>query len=732
MLTSLYSSRLTRKESGFTLLELLIVVIVIGILAAIALPIFINQQRVAVDASVKSDVRNTVTNVAGWRVAHQNVAVANTNEYTSAANGGKVAKSSDKSVIGVKIEASGRYTVCGFNDGGSKYQKAEQAWSFDSASGQFVQKFGASAKCEGAVAADGSDLSTTPVAPEWTTAETLPEGEKGGYYEQNLVATGNPDPKYTLASGQNVPAGMTMTQAGVLSGIPTVNGDFTFKVEAKNVKDTATREFKLHLDNTNVVPIWETPQTLIDATEGSPYSAFVSAPAYPVPTYDLKTGSTLPTGLQLNRTTGEITGTPSVNGSKIFTVVATNKKGAPERTFFLNIAPLTTPPVFSTTSIPNGQVGETYSGNVAATGKPNPTFTSITGLPGVTVSASGVLSGTPTTAGTFDNVVITASNANSDVTKKFSGVVITPAATISITTASLPQAYTNVSYDSGVIATTTANTNSGTVFEITGLPGGLGYSTSTGRITGTATNTFSGNLSVKATNGKASQTKSIPLSIIGSVTASISTPNGNVTLNPVLGTPYSYTIVAAGTPAPTVTVTGLPIWASYDAATKTISGTPTAAGATAGIVIKADNGVGTAATRTISINVQAQNLFTVTQASGFGNSVPGFANATYDAGNSRYRLDAANTTSWTYNGGYTVGSKYRYTAYVYTCSANAYLQVNTTNGTAGGTNCGYSTYSIDFTATSTSHAITFRSLGVTGAANGYYGLLQAMSLTRIG
>ena len=59
-----------QSESGFTLVELLVVMLIIGLLAAIAIPAFFNQRDKARDAEAKSAAKTAQTAMETFATDH--------------------------------------------------------------------------------------------------------------------------------------------------------------------------------------------------------------------------------------------------------------------------------------------------------------------------------------------------------------------------------------------------------------------------------------------------------------------------------------------------------------------------------------------------------------------------------------------------------------------------------------------------------------------------------------
>ena len=171
-----------------------------------------------------------------------------------------------------------------------------------------------------------------------------------------------------------------------------------------------------------------TTESLPDAYIGDVYSAYVQAKSNTnapiryrissIPTDWSKSFSCSTTGT----ITGTLTGTPPSGGSINITIAATNFVGSSTKTFSLAIKTHAVAPTITTTSLPDGKVGEAYSAQVTATGTTPITFElNATALAnGLSINSStGKITGTPTTTRDSLTVKVTASNVAGSSYKDF-------------------------------------------------------------------------------------------------------------------------------------------------------------------------------------------------------------------------------------------------------------------------------------------------------------------------
>ena len=244
---------------------------------------------------------------------------------------------------------------------------------------------------------------------------TLSNGTKGGAqgeaYSRQLTASGGTAPyTFSILVG-SLPAGLSLSSGGLISGSPTSAGVTTFTVQAiDNEGNGGVRQYSL-----SVVNVTYLPATLPSGTQASAYSQQLSVSGGTAP-YAYSLIGSLPAGLSLS-STGLISGTPTTNGTFSTSIRATFNGGEQGinisyTNWVINPVPTYGASTIGPNPLPTGYATQSYSQQLTFTGDvvgpvvfvhaatPNQTYSGngqpyFSPLPvGISLSSAGLLSGT--------------------------------------------------------------------------------------------------------------------------------------------------------------------------------------------------------------------------------------------------------------------------------------------------------------------------------------------------
>jgi hypothetical protein len=450
-----------------------------------------------------------------------------------------------------------------------------------------------------------------------TTSALAAGVQNAAYTTQTLAAAGGSGVyTWSLSSG-TLPAGLILTgSTGAISGTPTATGTANFTVQVTDSANvTATKALSINVSGAGELTI--VTSALPNGTTGDAYTATLQgAGGTPPYTWSLSSG-TLPAGLALNGSTGAITGTPTGSGTSNITVQLDDSTANPVVSKALSIT-VNAAVDITTTTLPAATAGSGYVQALASTGGAAPIIWSLASgstLPaGLTLSgAAGVISGVPTTTGTF-NFSLQAQDSNGVSDTQALALTVNAPSAVNITTTTLPNgvvgnSFTYVLQRSGGVAPFSWSVSPS-------LPAGLTLDAATGLITGTPTAVSASQsytFSLQAGNGAggtASDTQAINFQVVAAGALTITTgslPNGTVSsaysqaLSRSGGTaPFTWTLASGSLPA------GLTL--SSDGV---ISGTPTTA-QSSNFTVRVTDGAGTIADKALSITINATGGLAIT------------------------------------------------------------------------------------------------------------------------